>query len=61
MKITMVITVVMIALLLMQALSEKNVCMCYELHAQSGSACTAGVLLQSSSYIILHSRCEQHT
>ena len=31
--------------------------MCYESHAQSGSACTAGVLLQSSSYIILHSRC----
>ena len=36
---------------------ETNVCMCYESHAQSGSACTTRVLLQSSSYIILHSRC----
>ena len=40
-----------------QALSGKNVCMCYESHAQSGSACAAGVLLQSSPYMILYSRC----
>ena len=47
-----------------QAISGKNVCMCYESHAQSGSACAAGVLLQSSSYIYnstFQVRYEQHT
>ena len=44
-----------------QAISGKNVCMCYESHAQWGSACAASVLLQSSSYIILHSRCAMNS
>ena len=44
-----------------QTLSGKNACMCYEMHTQSISACTAGVLLQSSSYIILHSRCAMNS
>ena len=44
-----------------QALSGKNVCMSYESHAQSVSTCAAGVLLQSSSYVILHSRCAMNS
>ena len=28
-----------------QAISGKNVCMCYESHAQSGSACYSQVLI----------------
>ena len=48
-------------LYIQQALSGKNVCMCYEFHAQSGSACAEGVLLQSSSYMILHFRCAMNS
>ena len=42
-----------------QVLSGKDGYMSYELHTQSGSLCAVGVLLQSSSYIIRHSKCKE--